>query len=189
MIRPKRELIEWGVIITVFLGLYLSGLHTDVIGFVQRAVLAPGFIKPDILEEDEQSLASYNFDLIDESGKRVSFEDFRGKTVFLNIWATWCPPCVAEMPDINNLYAKVDTDKIAFVMISRDDDFNKAKSFMERKAFDFPIYSQATRLPEVFQSNTIPNTYVISPQGKIVATRTGMAKYDSKEFREFISRL
>lgn len=189
MPKIKREVIEWIVMIVVFLGLYLTGMHTQVIGMVQRVVLAPGFIKPEILSEEEQLQVSYNFKLTDANGATVSFESFKGKTVFLNLWATWCPPCIAEMPDINDLYGKVDLNEVAFVMVSRDDDFQKAVNFTKKKEYDFPVYSAASRLPEVFQTNSIPTTFVISPEGKLVAKRMGMAKYDSDEFRNFLIAL
>ena len=173
----------------VGLGLYFTGLHKEAIGIVQRAVLAPGFIKPEIYDQDERIKASFAFDLIDQNGHHISFKSFKGKTIFLNLWATWCPPCIAEMPDINNLYNELDSDRVAFVMISRDNDFGHAIKFVSKKEYDFPIYSLRSRLPEEFQTSSIPNTFVISPKGEIVAKRIGMAKYNTDEFRQFISEL
>ena len=187
--KIRREVIEWVVLIGVVLGLYFTGLHTEVIGMLQRVVLAPGLIKPEMIPVDEQQLASYDFVLINEEGKMLPFKEFKGKTVFLNLWATWCPPCVAEMPDINNLYNEVNSDDIVFVMLSRDKEFKTAIDFASRKDYQFPIYSQATSLPQVFQSNSIPTTFIISPEGKIVAKRSGMAKYNSEEFRQFLKEL
>ncbi|MEQ6122560.1 TlpA disulfide reductase family protein [Reichenbachiella sp. MALMAid0571] len=187
--KIKREVIEWVVLIGVVLTLYFTGLHTEVIGMIQRVVLAPGLIKPEVIPASEQQDASYQFNLVDVDGNTVSFEKFRGKTIFINLWATWCPPCVAEMPDINSLYGKIDSDEIAFVMISRDQDFDKAIQFAAKKAYDFPIYSEASLLPSVFQTNSIPTTFVISPQGKIVVKKSGMASYDSEEFRDFLNGL
>lgn len=189
MPKIKREIVEWIVMIAVFLGLYLTGMHTQVIGMVQRVVLAPGLIKPEILSEEDQLNVSYDFKLIDAQGETVSFESFKGKTVFLNLWATWCPPCIAEMPDINDLYGKMDHDEVVFVMISRDDDFQKALRFTNKKGYDFPVYAAGSRLPQVFQTNSIPTTFIISPEGKMVAKRKGMAKYDSEEFRNFLEGL
>ena len=74
-------------------------------------------------------------------------------------------------------------------MISRDQDFDKAIRFASKKEYGFPIYSEVSRLPLVFQTNSIPTTFVISPQGKIVAKKSGMASYDSEAFRAFLSSL
>ena len=113
--KVKRELIEWIVLIAVFGIIYLGGWHTEVIGKVQQVVLATGIISPS--SPDEKKFADYEFRLEDLNGNKVSFSEFKGKSVFLNFWATWCPPCVAEMPDIHSLYKKTG-DKISFVMIS-----------------------------------------------------------------------
>lgn len=183
----KRELVEWGVIIVVGATLYFTGLHTEVIGQVQRVVLATGIIRPDTDPEAEK-LADYNFRLTSASGEPVDFSAFQGKTVFLNFWATWCPPCIAEMPDIQDLYTKT-RDDVAFVMISLDDDPDKARRFVERKGFDLPVYFLSSALPEVYDPKSIPTTYVIAPDGKIAMTRHGMAKYDTDSFRAFLGSL
>jgi len=127
--------------------------------------------------------------LINEEGERIPFSQFEGKVVFLNFWATWCPPCIAEMPDIQRLYEDVDSDNIAFVLISSDDSFQKAKDFVKRKEFNFPIYQLASPLPQVYDYRAIPTTYVISPEGKIVVSKSGMAKYNTKKFKKFLSEL
>lgn len=181
----RRELINWSILLTVGLALYLTGLHTEVIGQLQRAILATGIMRPNT-EAQALGEASYAFDLYDVQGQRVDFNTFRGKTIFLNFWATWCPPCIAEMPDIHDLYEKRG-DEVVFVMLSLDKDPAQAKEFVQRKGFTFPVYFPASSLPEVYDFGTIPTTYVISPQGDIVLARSGMAKYDTKSFREFLT--
>ncbi|WP_258105812.1 TlpA disulfide reductase family protein [Marinoscillum sp. MHG1-6] len=183
----KRELIEWVILIAVAGTLYFTGYHTEVIGFVQRLVLSTGIIKPDT-EPDASTQANYNFELVNAAGRVVAFEEFKGKTVFINFWATWCPPCVAEMPDIHDLYEKTG-DQVAFVMISLDDDRNKALRYIQNKEFDFPVYFVNGYLPQVYESSSIPSTYVISSKGNIVTKREGMAKYDTESFREFLLKL
>lgn len=179
----KRELIEWGVIVLVGVTLYATGWHTEVLGQLQRVVLATGIVTPDL---DEPAVpARYDFELTRADGRQVSFQEFEGKTVFLNFWATWCPPCIAEMPDIEDLYEKTG-DKVAFVMISLDEDPEKAKQFIQRKDLDLPVYFLASQLPSVYNPRSIPTTYVLSPEGRIEMTRHGMAKYDTKQFREFL---
>ena len=107
------------------------------------------------------------------------------KLQVINFWATWCAPCIAEMPDIQSLYQKTG-DQVEFVMISLDNTADKTWNFVDTKGFDFPVYRLSSRIPEVYERQVIPTTYVISPDGKIVAERHGMAKYDTDEFREFL---
>ncbi|MEQ8240742.1 MAG: TlpA disulfide reductase family protein [Cyclobacteriaceae bacterium] len=183
----KREVLEWIIIVTIGLGLYVTGLHTQVIGFIQRAVLSTGIITPDY-DTDSEEKASYNFELMDVNGESFSFEEYKGKTVFINFWATWCPPCIAEMPDINDLYNEVSSD-VEFVIISVDENQEKAKRFVSNKGFDFPIYFPASQIPSNFKSNAIPTTLVISPDGRIVSKREGMAKYNTDAFKTFLRNL
>ena len=184
----KKEIIEWAIFLGIIGFLFGTGLHTPVFGFIQGLILKTGIIQPSI-ERDDVVRADYDFVLVDTQGQRVPFSTFEDKVVFVNFWATWCPPCVAEMPDIQGLYEEMDRGNIAFVMISLDDSFQKAKDFVERKDFDFPIYQLASPLPQVYESTAIPTTYVISPQREIVVAKSGMAKYNTRKFREFLNGL
>jgi thiol-disulfide isomerase/thioredoxin len=181
----KREIIEWGIFLGVMAVLFGTGLHTPVFGFFQGLILKTGIMQPSI-EEPAVDEADYNFILIDQDGKRKPFSDFKEEVVFINFWATWCPPCIAEMPDIHDLYDEMNTEGVAFVMISLDDDFQKAKDFVKKKDFTFPIYQLGSPLPEAFESSAIPTTFVLSPEGKIVVSKSGMAKYNTRKFKDFL---
>ena len=185
--KVKREIIEWSLFIVVVGGLYITGWHTEVLGTLQRGILATGIIRPDI-EEDSQGKANYNFQLRDMEGNIHNVNDWKGEVIFINLWATWCPPCIAEMPDINNLY-RVKGQDVRFVMISLDDDPEKAKQFIERKGFKFPVFTQVSGLPAVFHSNSIPTTFVIDQNGEIVVKRMGLAKYYTDDFKQFLDDL
>lgn len=184
----KREIIEWAIFLGIIGFLFGTGLHTPVFGFIQGLILKTGIMQPS-LDQDDKVNADYNFALIDAEGQKIPFSSFEDQVVFINFWATWCPPCVAEMPDIQGLYEEVDKSDVAFVMISLDDSFEKAKNFVERKEFDFPIYQLASPLPKVYESSAIPTTYVISPQGEIVVAKSGMAKYNTRKFKDFLREL
>jgi len=184
----KREIIEWAIFLGILGFLFGTGLHTPVFGFIQGLILKTGIIQPSI-DNEEKAVADYDFVLIDSEGQQVPFTEFKNKVVFVNFWATWCPPCVAEMPDIHNLYLETQSSDIEFVLISLDEDFQKAKDFVKRKEFDFPIYRLASPLPAVYESSAIPTTYVISPNGEIVVTKSGMAKYNTKKFKQFLEEL
>ncbi|MDW3209329.1 MAG: TlpA disulfide reductase family protein [Reichenbachiella sp.] len=181
----KKILKDWWFIIGLVCSIYFFG-YAEVAGFFQRVILSTGIIQADVLDENEQYEADYDFKLLDEQGSVIDFSQFKGQTVFLNFWATWCPPCVAEMPDIHDLYKKMQGENVAFVLISRDENFDKAKNFIERKSYTFPIYKEASPLPSFFERRSIPSTFVISPEGKIIAMRIGMAKYDTEEFRTLL---
>lgn len=167
-------------------GLYATGYHTEVIGKMQSVLLYTGILQPDTNESIlHGSRADYNMSLLTLDGDRTSLSEFEGKTIFMNLWATWCPPCIAEMPNIQRLYDEVGNEDIVFVMASLDQDPQKARDFIERKGFTFPVYSILTK-PRVYDSSVVPTTYVISPTGDIVLEHRGMAKYDTDDFKQFL---
>ncbi|MTI31040.1 TlpA family protein disulfide reductase [Xanthovirga aplysinae] len=184
----KKELRSWGILITIAGILYLTGLHTEVIGRVQQLVLATGIIKPSTeIENQQMEKASFSLPLTTLEGKPFAFSELKGKTIFINFWASWCPPCVAEMPNIQKLYQIVGNEEdIAFVMISVDEDLEKAKKFIDRKGFDFPVYFLNGPIPEVYQSQSIPTTFVINPEEKIIFKHSGMANYNNEEFKDLL---
>ncbi len=187
----KKAIKEWGVILGVFGILYITGLHTEVIGGLQRVLLSTGILRPNTeIDSGDIKKANYNMPLITLNGERTSLEEFEGKTIFLNFWATWCPPCIAEMPNIQKLYEQLENENgIVFVMLSLDEDPEKARAFMERKEFTMPVYFLAGRQPGVYNSTVVPTTYIISPEGNIVVEKRGMAKYNTDEFRSFLLNL
>lgn len=192
--KLKKNLIEYGVIGAIALTLYLTGLHTEVIGFIQRGILATGLMKPDVeqsaeaAQHNEDPAADYDLKMVDQEGKLVSLEQFRGKVIFLNFWATWCPPCVAEMPGINKLYNQVKDENIVFLMLSVDENFQKAVDYSKKKGYDFEVYRPAG-IPSSYSSQSLPTTYIISADGKLVLTNIGMGDYNTDEFRQFLASL
>lgn len=184
--KIKRELIEWIVLIVVCGVIYLAGWHTVIIGRIQQVVLSTGIIQPTIV--DDKRYASYDFLLEDLQGERIPFDTFKGEVVFINFWATWCPPCIAEMPDINKLYNDK-KNKVSFVMISLDQDEAKAKDFLAKKDFQFPVYFLRSPIPRSYDTHAIPTTYVLDQNGTIKVENHGMAKYNTENFKQLLSEL
>ncbi len=203
--NAKKTWIQYGIFAVVAITLYATGLHTEIIGFAQRGLLATGLMKPDVEEISQERSnenenkdeavtmsdpiqADFNFKLIDREGNTISLEEFKGKVIFINMWATWCPPCIAEMPSIDKLHEEMG-DEVAFVMLSLDDDFEKAKDFDKRNGYDLPIYASGSNLPAMYQSSAIPTTYVIDAKGNLALTHKGMADYSDPEFKKFLNSL
>lgn len=192
----------WAILLGAFGILYLTGFHTEAIGQVQRLFLASGFLKANVPEVAEANavevavpvgsaaspdMAGNGFQMRSLDGKTIEFESLKGKVIFLNIWATWCAPCIAEMPNIQRLYEKVGSDKIAFVMLSVDQGgVEKVQKFIKRKGYTFPVYLPVSQLPQEFSTSAIPTTIVVSQEGEIVARHEGMAEYDTPEVQQFL---
>lgn len=191
----KRSLIEWGVIFAIGAVLYATGLHTEVLGTMQRAMLWTGFFDADtsqIATTDGPMLSDsdYRFTMETSDGKTASLSDFRGDVVFVNVWASWCPPCVAEMPTIETLYDNVSShDDIKFILLSMDEEHQKAVDFMEGKEFSMPYYFPVSSLPTQFRSQYLPTTYIISKKGQIIYKKEGIADYSSTNFAQWMIEL
>lgn len=186
---PRREIIEWSIVFAIPLVLIFTGWHAPLAAKIQELVLSTGFLQAEIIPPDQQVVADLDFDLISPEGERVNLQDFQGKTIFLNFWASWCPPCVAEMPNIHDLYKKLDDENIVFVMVSMDHNHSKARSFLSNRGYKFPAFFPVGNVPPIFTSPQIPATFVISPAGNIVAHHVGMANYNTDSFRYLLQNL
>lgn len=182
----------WLVTLALILILRYTGAISGISYVTQSAALKTGLMDADT----EQSTGTpeafdYRFTMKDLEGKVVNMEQFRGKVVFINLWATWCGPCRAEMPSIEALYKTVDTDKVAFVMLSldREENFKKVVKYVADRDFTFPVYVIDQGLPEQLQVPSIPTTFVIGKDGTIKRKEVGTANYDTPKFRQFLKTL
>ena len=126
----------------------------------------------------------------DINGNTLNLADQKGKVIFINFWATWCPPCIAEMPSINSLYHKFkNSDNIIFVIADADGDFNASTKFMRKKDLHFPLYISTGILPKTIFEGTLPTTVIINKKGEIVYRHEGAADYDSPKMVSFINEL
>lgn len=186
----KRDIIELVVIVSIFAVIYITGSQAEVFGKVQQVFLKTGVMNASQLDESSYQLADLDFQVTDREGKIIDVKTLKGKTVFINIWATWCAPCVAEMPSINKLKKKLaDYPDIHFLMISEDKKMETAIKWVDKKGFDLPIHKTVGRLPEVYETGYVPSTFVISPNGEIVVRHTGMANYNTRRFRKLLIEL
>lgn len=188
----KRTLMEWGGIAAVFVTLYFTGLHTEVLGTMQRALLWTGLFDAEGQQVTTTngpmlSKRDYQLQLVTPEGKQQTLKDFKGNLLFINVWASWCPPCVAEMPTIETLYKNVGShDNIKFILLSMDKNSQKAVDFMESKEFPMPYYFPASGLPNEFRSQYLPTTYIISKEGQVIYKKEGIADYSSDSFKNWL---
>ncbi|BDD03511.1 TlpA family protein disulfide reductase [Aureibacter tunicatorum] len=185
--KTQRTIIELLAIGAIILTLKLTGKLPEVIGFAQNLVLKTGLVRPSTkIDDNEKGLADLNFKLIDMEGNIHNASDFSGKTLFINFWATWCPPCIAEMPEIQSLYNGIDKNKVAFIMISMDENEEKLRKFIAKKNYTMPVYRLASPITSTFEFQSIPTTFIISPSDKIISKEVGIRSYNTKSFKEFL---
>lgn len=186
--KRLRPWISFALLIVILRYTGILGAFTSV---TQKAVLATGALDADPAEHaSAKESFDYNFSIKTLDGMDVDFNEFRGKPIFLNLWATWCGPCRAEMPSIQKLYEKVNKDSVAFVILSLDaeDQLQKVGKYVESKEFTFPVFI-AGDLPTQLQVKMIPSTFVVDKNGILAYKKSGMADYDTKQFKKFLDKL
>ncbi len=136
---------------------------------------------PGMIAEDKQVSLSeddYNWSFLDDRGERAKLSQFSDSPVFLNFWATWCPPCVAELPEIQKTWEK-HGESVSFLLLTNQEPA-VVDAFMKKHGFSFPVHYTDSATPQVFEHSSIPTTYIISPDGKIVVRKKGAVNWDSK---------
>jgi thiol-disulfide isomerase/thioredoxin len=186
-----RFLKPWISAAVIVLILRYTGALSGITAVTNQAVLLSGFLDadPNGYSGSKESF-DYNFSVKTLDGKSVDFNGFKGKPLFLNLWATWCGPCRAEMPSIQKLYDKTNSDSVAFVILSIDaeDQLQKVDKYVTSREFSFPVFI-AEDLPPQLQVKVIPTTFVIDKNGMFAYKKSGMADYDTKQFKKFLDKL
>jgi thiol-disulfide isomerase/thioredoxin len=121
-------------------------------------------------------------------GATYRFSDFNDRVVFVNVWATWCAPCIEEMPTIGRLYEALGEERVAFLIVSEEDQ-ETVRQFVERRKYPFPVYVKDSRLPRVFDSAGIPATFIVDRSGRVVFRHFGAADWSSVEAQHFLLAL
>lgn len=145
------------------------------------------FSPSEINEDDREKLQDYEWYFKNEDNKTVSFERSKGKIALVNYWATWCAPCIAEMPDVQELYSDYSED-VDFYFITSEEP-QVVTSFIEKNEYDLPVYYFLSSPPDVLKSSSLPTTFLIGPQGKIIMKKTRAANWNSKSVRTTIDKL
>jgi len=136
------------------------------------------------IDADDERRQAANFTLTDLQGQSWTLRDLGGKVVLVNFWATWCPPCLKEMPDLERLYEQFKDQGFVILGIS-DEDVNKVKPFIAKRNVTYPVLSDPGRkVNELFQINGIPKSFVYDRSGRLVAE-----SIDMRTERQFLEML
>lgn len=148
------------------------------------------FTQPSIQKTtNELSDNDFNWKLKDTNGNKINLSQSKGKVVFINMWATWCPPCVGEMPEIQNLYDNFkNNENIDFYLVSNES-LSKINKFIESKNYDLPVFHSEENTPSAFRSRSIPTTFLINKSGEIVIKETGATNWGGKKMIKIVKEL
>lgn len=134
-----------------------------------------------------------DFTLTDMHGKTVSLSQLRGKVVMVNFWATWCPPCRAEVPSIEQLYLHMKKRKnfvLVAVNVNQGDARGSVKEFLREIPVTFPIFlGHSNRVADRYQVNAIPETFIINRNGTIVQKVEGGRDWNTPAVEAYLSSL
>ncbi|WP_156292059.1 peroxiredoxin family protein [Oceanobacillus salinisoli] len=120
-----------------------------------------------------------DFELTTLNGETVKLSDYRGKKVFVNFWATWCPPCRAEMPDMQELYDDTDVEILAVNLTATEKSVEGVAEFVDEYALTFPILmDEEGEVESMYQVNAYPTSYLIDSEGRIGYVSIGAMNYE-----------
>jgi len=180
----------WNILFVTVLLVFV--LVPSAKALVLRGLMEIGLFNPGVTATAKNSVAGglSGIRFKDAQHKVVDLGDLKGKVIFLNFWATWCPPCQAEMPSVNKLYQQFKNDpNVVFILVDGDSDLVKAQQYMTRKKFDLPVYEVDSPIPEQLFKGSLPTTVVFDKAGRISYNEEGAANYNSKKFVEFMRQL
>ena len=202
---PQKAL--WIVALTALIGfgaVYVIGGRFDNAGSSKSDAVAQDFSAPDVATSGQSSfkfgkmaafvakkkpepLADITFQ--DAAGKEVTLSSFKGKTILLNLWATWCGPCREEMPALNRLQAALGSDKFEVVALSLDrKGYDASKKFLDDlKADKVKLYADPTAKQGMeLKLLGMPTTILINKDGLEVGRLAGSAEWDSDDAKKLI---
>jgi thiol-disulfide isomerase/thioredoxin len=137
--------------------------------------------------ENQQKIKSTDWQLKGLNTDNINLKELDNKVVFISFWATWCAPCVAEMPSMKKLYVDY-KDKVTFLFVTSED-WQTVSNFYDKKELDFPTYNQLTIAPKELESSSIPATFILDKNNNIVVDKRGPANWNSSTTRSILDKL
>jgi thiol-disulfide isomerase/thioredoxin len=181
----KNRILKAAGNVLFFGVLLLFVFNADAKAWILRQLMGTGLFNTELKVNKSTVPAGATRGIVyyDATGNTVSTTDLKGKVVFINFWATWCPPCLAEMPSLQSLYTQFkDSDDIVFLFMNEDDDLSKGFEYLKKQNYDLPLAERAGELPAEIYSGTLPTTLILDKTGRVVYRREGLAEYNTKEF-------
>ncbi|WP_293783646.1 TlpA disulfide reductase family protein [uncultured Pedobacter sp.] len=162
----------------------------DAKAFFIKGLMEIGFYKPDVETPKENVEGLNGIRFKDVNGNLVDLGNLKGKVIFLNFWATWCPPCRAEMPSVNKLYNQFKNDQdFVFIFADADGVLTKSTRFMADRKYTLPVYKVESNIPEQLFTGALPTTVIFDKQGRLSFKHEGVANYADQKIVDFLNRL
>ncbi len=170
------------------IGLVFVLLNSSV--FLSRVDASDHYMDSLSIVRFNEKVKAPNFTLKDINGEEVKLEDYRGKIVFLNFWATWCPPCRDEMPSMEKLYTKFKDKNFIMLAVDYEESSRVVKEFSEKLSLTYPILLDSDgTVGSKYGAFAIPVTYLIDQQGYLIGKAVGPRDWASNESFELFNHL
>lgn len=195
----KEKTKEWfkknwsTALLTAFLAVIL--ISPDAKTWFMRQVISTGVVNLTLQDQGKESKGkttgeSADFRVQDEDGRLVSTQDLKGKVVFMNFWASWCPPCRAEFASIQKFYDRYKDDKdVVFLTVNLDDQPDAGRNYLDKQKYTLPLLVPASAIPAAYYTGSLPTTVVLDKKGAIRLHHTGMADYSKDSFYKKIDEM
>jgi len=130
-----------------------------------------------------------DFSLVDRKGKTWTVSELKGQVIFINFWATWCPPCREEMPSMQRLYTMMPKDTFKMLAVLNRDDPSQAEIFAAKLGITIPILDdQKDQVGPKYGLTGVPETFIVDKQGILREKFIGPAKWDAPVFRQMLMK-
>jgi len=167
--------------LTVIVGLALAAL---------AALVPPSTASDQTLTPLPDTPEAPAFDLAGPDGERYRLQDMRGKPVIVNFWATWCPPCRAEMPSIQRAWEDLSDEDILVVGINVGEDAGTVNGFLERTPVTFPLpLDKDSKVVQRWPLRGLPTTFIVAPDGRLVYKAVGEREWDDQALLDQVRAL
>ncbi|MGV8879470.1 MAG: TlpA family protein disulfide reductase [Sphingobacteriaceae bacterium] len=188
MMKPKFLIISALILLCISLFIFLFNNPANRFRFQRLFVKGAGIFNEADSKKSTSQKPADEISFRSADGKFVGLHDLKGKTVFINFWATWCGPCIVEMPSINRLHQKLaDNQEVVFLMVDVDGNVPRATAFMKKNQYGLPVYIPNSTIPETLLGRGIPVTVIFTPDGKMAYRHEGGNEYDTPGFIDMLT--
>lgn len=142
------------------------------------------------VQKFEEPVVAPDFTLKDLKGTQVTLKNFKGRVVFLNFWATWCPPCRREMPSMERLYKQLKDRDFTMLAVDMQESEKRVRAFISEFSLSFPVLLDLNGdISSLYGIVGLPTTYIIDREGKIIGKAVGPRDWSSQESKQLFQSL
>ena len=184
--KTISNILFFGFIIFLFtpFGMGSRVKLTQGVTYVKTLIFPPSALD----DNKREGLDTYNLELkAIANASNVNLGSLKGKVILINHWATWCPPCRAEMPSLKNLY-KDYSNNVEFLFLTSEDK-SKVDKFYQDNNYEFPTYNLLSNPPKQITTRSLPATFILDKKGKVVLAEIGAADWNNSKVRKLLDKL